>query len=239
MDQKAVTENTTASASESKIPPVLPQDKETDEDIRAMMEDEPDVVNPENGPEVSTVPQPLTHNPLHELESSWWLLLYILAMRIVATFSSDWNRSAQSKQLHAVFPAVEFGPRTTFFTKTGSLSQLTDTFDTRIRDPCLQNLEPIRIALVKAFVAAEATLPESVDTTQWNMRRKLFTVFENSIQTLQQVPWPKMKQWPATSDQSNEQPVKKRRISVAPSVAEPSSPTPSRPPVKISPHAAK
>jgi hypothetical protein len=170
------------------------EDPETDEDIRLMMDDEPGPVDPKTIL-VGIMPPPLTHNPLHELESAWWSLLYVLAMSLVETPSADWDRSAQIHQLDKVFPAVNFVHKVPTFASYGWLGQLTNTFDSKIRGHCFRSLEVIRFTLLMAFTAAESTFPEPVDATQWDMKSRIYTVFKNSLRKLQRVHWPKMKQW--------------------------------------------
>jgi hypothetical protein len=178
-------EDTSASANTFKDPPHFPQDLDLAEAALAMEEDEPG----------SVVAPPLTHNPLHELESIWWLLLYVLAMSLVEVPSAGWDRSAQIYQLDEVFPIRNFAHKVATFTSYGRLEQLAKTVDSKIRDRCFRSLEVIKFTLLMTFTATESTFPEPVDTTQWDMKSGLYTVFKDSLRKLQRAHWPKMKPW--------------------------------------------
>ena len=152
------------------------------------------------------------HNPLHELESTWWILLYIFSMREVHMHEPDWDRSAQKAQLNLAFPALVATKRTSFLHTSGFLEGLVTTLDPTLQ-PCYGHLENLRAALMEAFKAAEATLPGRIGAEVWSSKSNLYNAFVQAIQFLYYFKWPVMLQWkdPPKVVDGDEGPALKRR----------------------------
>jgi hypothetical protein len=147
---------------------------------------------------VECIPQ-LSHNPLHECESFWWILLYVFAMSEVTDPSENWSRDAQVAQLDKAFPAWITPSRALFFMVNQELQRLTNTFEPRLSG-CHPNLKQIRGDLVAAYEKAESTLPTNVDPSPWTFFGPLHKSCHQCMQGLIEKSWPAIQKWGSASE---------------------------------------
>ena len=118
----------------------------------------------------------LVHNPLHDLESVWWLFLYVFATREITGESESWNRDKQKNMLDLAFPPIPYGgKRHMILTNANEFKKLTDTFEERVR-ACHIPLDSIRAALLLSFAEFEKHLP-AVNSASWEPANDLHTEF--------------------------------------------------------------
>jgi len=148
---------------------------------------------------------PLTHNPLHELESIFWILLYVFSMRVaVDPPSGSWDRSKQKAQLDKAFPIIPSKERNTYFNTPGVLVELTNTLHEGLKQ-VHRHLGHYGDALMYAFVTAESTLPDYVDADQWVFQGGLYNKLVGVLLKLQEFAWPVMGQWIELDDKKGKQ----------------------------------
>jgi hypothetical protein len=155
---------------------------------------------------------PLTHNPLHDLESIYWLLLYILGTRRLVYPSPGWNPFAQKEATEQAFPAGYSLRRESFFLQRKTLGCLTDTFDPTTSENSFSGLNRFRAALMDAYILAEEPLPEPLNL---RVLGPTVVLLKRAIMFLWDVNWPEMQHWSAAKadDVTDRQREKRRKVS--------------------------
>lgn len=134
------------------------------------------------------------HNPLHDSESIWWLLLYVFAVREVVGDTGEWDRGIQESLLDLAFPPIPYGgDRRLIFENSEEFASLTGALAKKLRG-CHDHLDGLREVLIQTFQRAERELPK-LDSSSWAIGSNLHAVFSDTCSALLAMNWPKMKKW--------------------------------------------
>lgn len=111
------------------------------------------------------------HNPLHDLESIWWMVLFGICKREVLPSRTDhkWTPKYQIDQLDDIFPSIPVATnRRKFFESKSTVRQFLDTLDDRLAD-VHKHVRLMNVALINAYLLAEKGLPDGdgINRTAW------------------------------------------------------------------------
>jgi hypothetical protein len=145
----------------------------------------------------------LLHNPLHEFESIWWVLLMVFVMRKVKNSSDDWNQKAQEVQLYRAFPPSLFGNnRVVLLQNNRFMGDLLCTLDTSL-SAFGEIMGPLAEMLGQAFCQAERNLPE-IDESTWELNGIFYDYWTAGFNELLRRSWPPMVKWADGIDEDGE-----------------------------------
>ena len=97
-------------------------------------------------------PDPFTYNPLHDLESIWWIATFL----IFQYFTIDGHdRQRLDKDVDELFPASQHTSRNTAFTSKTRYKQMIDHLPAELR-PHGEQLDLFRRLLIASYQAAES-----------------------------------------------------------------------------------
>lgn len=110
------------------------------------------------------------HNPLHDLESIWWMVLFGICKReVLPPTTNEWTPKEQIRHLDGIFPSIpDPTKRHEFFIEEDSVRKFLDTLDNRLADVNEQVLL-MNFALIDAYSLAEKGLPDGdgINRTAW------------------------------------------------------------------------
>ncbi|KAJ3793702.1 hypothetical protein GGU11DRAFT_748665 [Lentinula aff. detonsa] len=115
---------------------------------------------------------PFYHNPLHDLESVWWIIIYVLFFNDDAESLSPAPEARQHQMDRLFSGQLENMPRFSFLTDPEGLSEarqyLSSTFGV-----ALDLLENFRACLETAYDKSERTYPQKIDETHFFIHNSL------------------------------------------------------------------
>jgi hypothetical protein len=116
------------------------------------------------------VPSPFRYNPLHDLESIWWIAIYFII--------NHEARYISGPEFQAVTPTQRALARRLFYSQSSRNSALVGTLlddSVAALSPCVQHVARIllrlRSELVSCYKDCERTLPKAVDKSAWQSNR--------------------------------------------------------------------
>jgi hypothetical protein len=137
------------------------------------------------------------HNPLHDCESLWWMLLWSFAMRIPSEPDSEWNSGAQVVQLNIAFSRhfCTADRRLALFWRGATLARVFRSFEINLQQ-AFGIVNYIRGILNTAFNLAEARLPDGeIDGSVWEYEKKLHIILKHATERLKAYEWPTVENW--------------------------------------------
>jgi hypothetical protein len=143
-------------------------------------------------------PPPFCHNPLHDIESIWWMILWLVATRIVCKPDSKWNPTTQRDQLRKVFP-VHFRTfeRYQVFHNDYDLGYVFSSFDINLHS-AWAGVYHIRASLISAYKKAENPLwNDGIDRSVWEDGQELHQRIKLGTAMLKTIKWPEVENWSA------------------------------------------
>lgn len=139
------------------------------------------------------------HNPLHDAESIWWLVLFGICKREVLPPTTDeWTPKEQIIQLDGIFPSIPNATkRRDFFNEEDSIRGFLNKLDNRLAD-AKEHVILMNFALIRAFRLAEKGLPDGVGINRSAWVRdlesggysKLQDAFHLALKALAHMEWP-------------------------------------------------
>jgi len=141
------------------------------------------------------------HNPLHDCESIWWILVWMFSVRLVQVPSQRWDQVKQWDHLHRSFPTTSRTTHRIDLFKLGEdLPELFASLESSMQQAysCVSN---VRFAVVDAFAEAEGELPHgAIKQSAWTQGGWLQKEMEDEVACLMKIDWPSVKEWSEETD---------------------------------------
>jgi hypothetical protein len=137
------------------------------------------------------------HNPLHDCESIWWMLLYGFALRMVKDADTEkWDKETQREELDKVFPSgYRLTTRRDILFMGGYFSKFFSSLESRLRQAS-SNLDQMRTALLATLDKAEEKMPDGeIDRATWTYNGPLHKRMVALVRLLKTVTWPAVVEW--------------------------------------------
>jgi len=126
------------------------------------------------------------HNPLHDCESIWWMMVYIFALEVVRSDRDPhWSPKEQSEKLNLAFPrGFRTAARSDFLMVDGVLHELFQDLEVKLA-VAEDGLDNLRKFLWQAFRQSEKLLPGvGIDEDAWKQYNPLHRAMEHQLELL-------------------------------------------------------
>ncbi|KAJ3718723.1 hypothetical protein C8R42DRAFT_643802 [Lentinula raphanica] len=149
------------------------QNRNTTPNFDSIRKPKPDLPIP-----VSTSKLPFSHNPLHDLESVWWIIVYVLFFDEDEARSCRDPESRQTMMNELFHGQLEFGSRLHFLRdmSQGHMVAVEKCLSSSFA-PAVKLLAALASILVDAYEDSESTLPSKIDEKPLNIHTDFMDPF--------------------------------------------------------------
>ncbi|KAJ3768088.1 hypothetical protein FB446DRAFT_818059 [Lentinula raphanica] len=163
--------------------------------VAAELPPEKDTVSFSPQPEAKTSPPvvsepelPFCYNPLHDLESIWWIIVYVLFFNDVASARSPYPDSRQT-MMNELFQVRLESSRRERFLRTmmrGHIDTVQECLSPSFA-PVLKLLVPLASRLIAAYAGSEKTHPKEIDDNHFEIHGTFTKHLEANVKLLSNI----------------------------------------------------